>query len=94
MGFCNETQGLGLPCSFADWRCAYGRLAKPGDALVLMTDGISNDLGHTDGMVQAVVHSLRNRGVRSARTALTRELKEWPTPYHGDDKTIAVIYRI
>jgi serine/threonine protein phosphatase PrpC len=92
--FSNETEGLGLSRSFAPWHCAQGRLARPGDALVLMTDGISDDLGSTAGLVQAVVSSLRNRGARSARALLTRELKDWPTRCHGDDKTIAVVYRV
>ena len=92
-GFCNDTTGLGLSRQLGDWRCAHGRLAQRGDGLALMTDGISDDLGRVEGFMHALVLSLRNRGARSAKAALTRELRDWPTPHHTDDKTIAVIYR-
>ncbi len=92
-GFCNETTGLGISRQIEDWACARGRLERQGDALALMTDGISDDLATLEGFVPALVRQLRRRGARSARATMTRELEAWPTPYHQDDKTIALIYR-
>lgn len=93
-GFSNETRGLGLSCKNVDWRFLRGTLRKPGDGLVLMTDGISDDLDHIDGLAKSVIAGMRGRGGRSARAALTRELEDWPTPLHGDDKTIALVYQV
>jgi hypothetical protein len=93
-GFGNETTGLGLSCQVGDWSFCRGAFRQPGDGLILMTDGISDDLGTTDGLIQSVIRDLRGKGARAARAALTRELEDWPTPYHGDDKSIAVIYRV
>lgn len=92
-GFGNQTTGLGLEVGASAWCFAQGRLAAPGDGLVLMTDGISEDLGPTDGLVTAVVRSLRGRGARSGRALLTRELNDWPTRHHQDDKSVAIAYR-
>lgn len=92
-GFCNETNGLGISCQIDDWTCARGRLVRPGDALALMTDGISDDLTTLEGFVPALVRQLRSRGARSARATMSRDLESWPTPFHQDDKTIALIYR-
>ncbi len=91
--FGNETTGLGLSRHYSDWRSARGRLLNRGDALLLMTDGISEDLGRTDGLVAAVVASMRGKGARAARAALSRALDAWPTPCHSDDKTVALVYR-
>jgi hypothetical protein len=59
-----------------------------------MTDGIADDLGNTDGLVSMLARELRNRGARSARVALTRDLTDWPTAHHSDDKSVAIIYRV
>lgn len=92
-GFSNDTTGLGISHRLTDWRSARGQLENHGDGLALMTDGISDDLGSLDGFVRSLVDDLRGVGARSAKAALTRELRDWPTPCHTDDKTIAVIYR-
>jgi serine/threonine protein phosphatase PrpC len=93
--FGSETYGFGLPGNqdLAVWHFGHGCLQHAKDALVLMTDGISEDLHTTEGFVAALVHSLRSRGARSAQAMLTQELINWPTPRHGDDKTLAIIYR-
>ena len=92
-GFGNETTGLGLAVGLADWHCERGHLQAPGDGLVLMTDGISDDLEHTDGFVSATIGDLRRRSIRSAKATLTRGLRAWPVPGHTDDKSIALVYR-
>lgn len=92
--FSNLTLGLGLSKSIEDWQFNEGRLIKPGDGLILMTDGIADDLGNTDGLVQTLIMDMRHRGARAARAMLVRDLSNWPTARHSDDKTIALIFRI
>lgn len=92
-GFSNETTGLGLARHYADWQCTHGLLSEPGDGLLLMTDGISEDLERTEGLVAAVTASVRGVGVRAGKMRLKHELEQWPTPRHGDDKTVAVVFR-
>ena len=94
-GFSNQTEALGISRSWADWRVARLRLSEPGDALLLMTDGVSDDL--VPERVEAFLRMLRAecaaRSRRRSRTWLRRQLESWPTPAHADDKTIAVIFR-
>lgn len=94
-GFSNQTEALGISRSWADWHVARLRLSAPGDGVVLMTDGISDDLVQTRR--EAFLGMLRSecgrRSRRRSRTWLRRHLEAWPTEAHGDDKTIAMIFR-
>ncbi len=94
-GFSNQTEALGVSRSWADWKVARLRLSEPGDGVVLMTDGISDDLVETRR--EAFIGMLRSecgrRSRRRSRAWLCRHLEAWPTPAHGDDKTIAMIFR-
>lgn len=92
--FGNLTLGLGLRTNLKDWHFDRGQLTAPGDTLVLMTDGVADDLGSTDGLVQSLFREMRHRGARAAHVALSRDLNDWPTTYHSDDKTVAIIYRV
>lgn len=94
-GFSNQTEALGISRSWGSWHVARLRLSIPGDALVLMTDGVADDLEphRTDDFLQMVRRECAARSRRRARTWLRRQLEAWPTPGHADDKTIAVIYR-
>jgi len=94
-GFSNQTEALGISRSWTDWQVARIRLSAPGDALVLMTDGVSDDL--VPERVEAFLGMLRSecaaRSRRRSRAWLRKQLEGWPTPDHADDKTIAVIFR-
>lgn len=94
-GFSSETKALGISRSWADWQVARLRLSGPGDGLVLMTDGVSDDLVQTRR--EAFLGMLRSecevRSRRRSRTWLRQQMETWPTPAHGDDKTIAMIFR-
>lgn len=95
VGFGNETRALGVHRAWSDWTCADVLLRDKHDAVVLMTDGVSDDLkaDTLEGFVATVVAGLSASSRRSGRTWLKRELTQWSTPGHSDDKTIAVIYR-
>lgn len=92
-GFANETTGLGISRRISDWQCRTVKLHRPGQGIVLTTDGISDDIDDTAGFTEAIITRLRGKGIRYSKRWMTRELENWPTPKHTDDKTIAVIYR-
>ena len=71
-------------------------LGRPGDGVLLMTDGISDDLipEHLESFFEAIYQRQRRSSKRQMRQWLTRELNGWSTPRHGDDKTIAGIFRM
>ncbi len=94
-GFGNETRALGVHRAWSDWSWADVVLNEEHDALVLMTDGVSDDLNDDtlEEFVATLVAQLSAKSRRSGRTWLKRELSQWSTPRHSDDKTIAVIYR-
>lgn len=93
-GFGNQTTTLaqadpGQCCS------AEIELSKPGDGVLLMTDGVSDDLipEQLEPFFDAIYQRQRRTSRRRMRQWLTRELLDWTTPRHGDDKSIAGIFR-
>lgn len=92
-GFANLTTGLGVATSLRDWRWHEGA-AEPGALVLLATDGVADDL----------VPERRARFAAHLRTAygslpaakrwrqLAGELRKWPVPAHGDDKTVALLW--
>ncbi|WP_158527405.1 PP2C family serine/threonine-protein phosphatase [Pelagibaculum spongiae] len=91
--FLNETTGLGISKKMSDWSCAHTDLFKLGDHVILMTDGISDDIEDFDQFAPDLISSLTSKGSRYSKCWLKKQLTEWPTPFHTDDKTIAVVSR-
>jgi len=87
-GFSNQTNAMGLSKAWTDWK------SKPGDGIVLMTDGISDDLNWNalEGFFNKLFREFRGRGPMKSRQWIKAELDNWPTPNHSDDKTIAMIW--
>ena len=94
-GFGNQTRALGVQRAWSDWHTASFRLEKPDDLVMLMTDGVADDLPEPtlDGFAAAVHRELAQRSRRQARRWLTHELTHWATPQHSDDKTMAVVFK-
>jgi serine/threonine protein phosphatase PrpC len=94
-GFGNQTRALGTHRAWSDWHTASFTLREPGDLVLLMTDGVSDDLAASslDGFMSVVHRQVRQRSRRQARRWLTHELTHWATPLHSDDKTVAVVFR-
>lgn len=94
-GFSNQTDALGISKSWADWRVARLKLQASGDGVVLMTDGISDDLlfSRREAFFGMLRKEFGRLSSRQARGWLRRQLENWPTPGHIDDKTIAMIFR-
>ncbi len=71
-------------------------LTSPGDGVLLMTDGISDDLipEQLEPFFNAIYRRQKRSSKRRMKRWLETELKQWSTPRHGDDKTIASIFRM
>jgi serine/threonine protein phosphatase PrpC len=93
-GFGNQTQTL-AQAKAGDWITTEFQFSRPGDGVLLMTDGISDDLipDQLEGFFDAVYLQLKCSNKRRCKRWLTKELEDWSTPKHGDDKSIAGIFR-
>lgn len=94
-GFGNQTQALWLEHKANHWQEAECHLSAPGDGVVLMTDGVSDDLvpDSLSGFFDALYQGVTSRGRRLGRQWLKAELESWSTPLHGDDKSVVAIFR-
>ena len=94
-GFGNQTQTL-AQAKADEWATTEFQLSQQGDGVLLMTDGISDDLivDQLEGFFDVVYQQLKSSNKRRCKQWLTKELKEWTTPKHGDDKSIAGIFRV
>jgi len=91
--FSNMTAALSPKVAPCDWRY----LALPAEqcaAVLLCTDGVSDDLDNVDGFVTSLVDAYRPLAAASASRHVRAMLEGWPTPHHSDDKTIACLYRM
>jgi serine/threonine protein phosphatase PrpC len=93
-GFGNETSALGAIPSDGAWRVAV-RSMTPGTVVLLATDGVSDDLvaERRADFAREVVASFGSLSPWQRSPELWRALHAWPTPGHGDDKTVAVLWR-
>lgn len=87
------THALGTPHSLADWSLALGDRLATGEAVILASDGVSEDLepdrvGDLAAWVIDEIGPLQRPG-----RALARELRNWPVPRHQDDKTLLVMWK-
>lgn len=94
-GFSNETAALGITRSFSAWGFAEVQLSEPGDAVILMTDGVADDLvpERLEGFLKKLIRVAAARGRRRGKRWLEQQLECWPTAMHADDKTIGLIFR-
>lgn len=92
--FGNVTTGLGLTRSTTEWAILTRETLPSGSAILLATDGVSDDL-RPEAVSAFVAHLLERFGPMprgSRNRALQKDLNHWPTPRHLDDKTIAVLW--
>lgn len=90
LDFGNETTGLGLSKKLSDWRFGEGQLTDH-DVLILMTDGISEDILDIGAFASSVKNYVVNKNRRRVKTWLQTELRNWATPCHTDDKTLSMV---
>lgn len=92
VGFGNETTGLGKSTKFSDWKVSSHNLAQI-EFVALLTDGISEDIqpGMEIDFVSHICTSITGKSKRQTKTWLKDELRNWATPNHTDDKSIALL---
>ncbi|ACN14584.1 conserved hypothetical protein [Desulforapulum autotrophicum HRM2] len=90
--FSNETTGLGISRRYSDWITKEVLLGNNGQGVALMTDGISEDLVLPDLFVPYMIKTMGRMSRRRGKKWIRKQLENWPTPGHTDDKTLAVIF--
>ena len=95
-GFANETVALGVTRSFGAWQHTSFVLSQPRDGVMLMTDGLADDLvpERLDGFFDRLIGVAAKQSRRNGKRWLARQLRAWPTPMHADDKTVGLIFRV
>ena len=95
-GFGNETAAVGNAHQPEQWLTGEVTLSEPGDGIVMMTDGVSDDLQEPllPQFFAALRRDLTIRSRRSGKRWLERQFNKWPVPMHGDDKTVAAIFKV
>lgn len=92
IGYGNETLAMGDGNLQPHWRKSKIDVSTSGDRLLIMTDGISEDiLPHAEGRFISTFDRFFNKSRSKGQNNLTKELIDWPTPHHLDDKTIVAI---
>ena len=91
----NQTWALESAHLRDKWSTTEGRLTEPGDGVVLMTDGVADDLepDKLADFFDELYQDLSSRNRRRGRRWLQSELNDWATPLHSDDKTLVAIFR-
>lgn len=79
-----------------DWVVIQSNFTQEGDGVILITDGISDDLlaEQLEGFFDAIFQKIKRYNKRRCKSWLQKELNGWQTPKHADDKSIAAIFRI
>ena len=92
IGYGNETLAMGDGDLQSHWRKSKIDVSTSGDRLLIMTDGISEDiLPQAEGKFISTFNLFFSKSRSEGQNDLTKELINWPTPHHLDDKTIVAI---
>ena len=92
--FSNQTEGFASVQKISDWDILECDLSEDF-SLMLCTDGISDDLenGKENDFMEHLIRELEALSGQKRTSYLKKELKNWPVPFHSDDKTIALGWR-
>lgn len=90
-GFSNQTTALGAARSAQEWSVVEAGPMLPGDALVVATDGVSDDLfpERKHAFAMHLLESCRTEGALDG-IRLHAQLEDWPVPHHTDDRTLVL----
>ena len=89
--FGNETRALGATRKISAWNLR--RVAPGTQRILLCTDGVADDLlpARFPALLQWITSDLMSQPPTTRWRQLATELRNWPTPNHTDDKTLAYI---
>lgn len=92
--FSNQTTGMGFARSLDEWRILDVSEKEVG-AVLLATDGVSEDL--VPWKRNELIQYLKTRYIplsqKKRRRLIEKELEDWGTPNHLDDKTLMLIWK-
>lgn len=90
-GFTNTTNGLGISKRVDEW--TIRRLAPGARRLMLCTDGVADDLlpDRRQALLDWLDSEVGSRPPNQRWRQVQALLRDWPTPGHTDDKTLAVM---
>ena len=91
-GFSNITSALSPTVAAESWQVT-SLPAIDCVAVVLFTDGISDDLEDLAGFAQELIKSFAAMPALAASRRIREVLMTWPVPKHSDDKTLACLIR-
>lgn len=93
-GFSNQTTGLGVAKSLKEWSIVTRPSLPPGAAVLLASDGIADDLigDRLGDFIGFVTKDFGSMEPAQRWRSLCQELRDWPTPKHLDDKTLAILW--
>jgi len=92
--FGNATTGLGIAADIREWRLHLEPKFTGVATILLATDGVADDLvpEKRAEFLNFLVTKYGPRPAAARTRAITKELRDWPTPRHRDDKTVAVLW--
>jgi len=92
--FSNQTKALGQPHKLGDWKVCNLDFFEPGMIVLLATDGIADDLepGKLSELIPWLTKEFGLLPPLNRTSSLHKTLRDWPTPFHQDDKTLALLY--
>lgn len=92
--FGNATTGLGIAADVREWRCHLEPNFTGTASILLATDGVSDDLvpEKRAEFLDFLVTQYGSRPAAARARAIAKELRNWQTPRHRDDKTVAVLW--
>ena len=94
--FGNSTTALGVGNSPDRWKWKAFRENELGGAVVLASDGVADDLlpERLGGFVEWLVEDVGSLPAPRRACAIKQSLRQWPTPNHLDDKTVAAMWSV
>lgn len=93
--YLNQTFCLNETLNLANWQTHTVPILQSGDGVILMTDGIADDIEpkHYANFFEAIYETFKTRSHRRQKKWLKKELSDWGTPNSFDDKTLVAIFR-
>ena len=88
------TAGLGVAKDIREWRVHIEPEISGETVIMLATDGVADDLlpEKRSSFINFLVAQYGGLPATERSRALAKSLREWPTPRHLDDKTVAVLW--
>ena len=90
--FSSETTGLGVCSDLGEWRVTSLTCPEENTAILLASDGVSEDL--LPNRLCDFISFCSDRYFECSRRRtglLAQDLRNWPTPGHEDDKTLVLL---